>query len=95
MSEILLNQGSDLQLSCTLTDTAGAPLDLTGHGVDLFAQHPKLGASVTVINAAQGQIQISAPHSADWPLGAFMTFRLRLTAGGVNTTFPEIRITLQ
>lgn len=95
MSEILLNYGSDLDLACTLTDEAGAALNLTGIGVDLFEPHPKLGGVVTVTNAVEGLVRVRAEHAADWPKGRYMTFRLRLTVGSVNTTFPEIRINLQ
>ena len=88
-------EGTDIRLPGTLTSADNSPIDLTGATVSLIAGSLS-GATVTVTNAAAGQIVIAAEWSATWPEGRQSFLQVNVTtAGGESTTFPKLWVKIQ
>lgn len=89
---IRLSKYSDLRKSFVFRDQEGNPINLTGAVVDIAEQHPELGATITVTNAAQGEGTIVAERSDNWPMGKSMYFRVRISFGSSNLGWPLILV---
>ena len=66
---IFLNEGSDIFFALEFTDDAGAPLDMTGHTISIFAAETwgLANGSVAWVDQAAGIARISAPWAASPP----------------------------
>lgn len=91
---VTLQRGSDLVMSGVLRNADGTPINLTGYTVDLFEQSRDLNGSVTVTNAAQGEISIVAEWRDAWPSGRNMSFRVRIATGGRETAWPKVMVNI-
>ena len=91
MGIISINLGSDLVFSGVWKDSNGAPMNMTGYGISLFMPHPLLSAAaISWTNAALGQFSLTCQYNTNWLKGRFMSFRIRVTLGDLDTSTPEI-----
>jgi len=85
--DIELKRGDQLALDVTRMDEAGNPVDLTGLTITSQAKISGFVANltVTVTNAAAGQLRLSAPATATalWPV-ASLSVDIKYDAGGGN-----------
>lgn len=91
---IVINRGSDLTFETVWTDAAGEPLDLAGAAVAVYEPHTAISGRITLaISDATGGVISGRVEWADaMPLGRIMSFRLRLTRDGNDTSTPRIWI---
>lgn len=96
MSEITINRGSDLTLTGTWRDEAGAAVNLTGWTIAVFEPHPSVQAiTVEWVNAALGQYRANLPWNDNIRSGRFANFRLRITNGQEDRSSPQIWVVVQ
>lgn len=85
--DIEIKRGDLLSLDVVRTDVNGAPVNLTGMTITSQARITGFSANltVTVINAAAGQLRLSAAAAATalWPV-ALLSVDLKYDAGGGN-----------
>jgi hypothetical protein len=97
--------GNDITLAVSVTDQAGAPLDLTGAGALIYklGKTPTgsalvtkgLGAGVTVVSAAGGTLEIALSAADLEPLNGTYYHELRLTnAAGKKSTLLHGAVTI-
>lgn len=96
MTALIINKGSDLRWSGVWRDKAtGAAINLTGYTVALFDAHAFLVGklTVTITDAVTGAFALAMDWDAAMDVGDLLPFRLRfVSAGGIDTTSPEMRI---
>ena len=78
---IPLTVGGSQSATITWPDGAGGAANLTGYDVAAFDVHPDLAGHITVtmLNAATGQIAVKMLWAEGMPVGQLMHFRIRLT----------------
>lgn len=94
---LTLNRGSDLDFTVIWPDGPGdaaPPLNLTGFTVDAFDPHPALVGqlTLTITDAAAGQITGRIEWADDMPPGAIMAFSIRIAQGADATATPPITV---
>lgn len=89
-----INRGSDLDFRVIWKDALGAPLNLAECVVSAFEPHPLLANRLTlaITDAPAGVISGRLEWSDDFPTGRIMTFRVRLSANGTDTSTSAIRV---
>ena len=90
MAKIELPRYSDLRFDVHFTD-----VDLTGAVVDIAEQHPDLGASITVTNAAEGRARVFAEYSDAWAKARLMSFVIRYSFGTFNSAIDRIFVSIK
>jgi hypothetical protein len=85
---ITLQRGTDLVLTGTLEDEEGDPINLTGYTAALD-QHPALGATISITDAAAGEVEIVAQYATAWTTGRIMHLRVKVSLAGRDTAFPK------
>lgn len=89
---ITIYRGSDIRHKAVVMDSAQNPIDLTGYDVRLFEASPELGATLTVTDAAAGEIEVSAQWQDAWKTGRFMSYRIQISLDGRETAWPQVWI---
>lgn len=97
MIDLFINRGSDLDFRLTWKDALGAPLDLGESTVTAFEPHPLLAEmlSLSITDAPAGVITGRIEWSDDFPTGRYMTFRVRISANGTDTSTQIIRVVVE
>ena len=99
MTETLppINRGSDLNLQLRFEDGEGDPIDLTGYTVAAFEAHAKLAPhlTLTISNAAYGEVIGRIEWSDAMPTGNIMSFRVRVSKDGSDISSPLIMVPVQ
>lgn len=96
MSQTLtIYRGTDIRHRAVVTDAEQTPIDLLGYTVALFEASPELGATVTVTNAAAGEVEVSAEWRDEWKSGNRLSYRLRVSVNGRDTAWPPVIINIR
>lgn len=91
-------RGADFNRVVRLRSRAGAPIDLSGHAVEVFEPHPALAdLQAEIVDPPAGRIRLGLPFSPGWPMGSALHFRLRLRPldGGPFHATPKITVILE
>lgn len=97
MTQLTLNKGSDLRFEIVWPSAPGddaPPANITGHTLDLFECTPVLQSNMTVSigNAANGQIIGRITWNNAFPVGRQMSFILRKFDGIDRIALPAITV---
>lgn len=89
---IFLNEGSDIFFALEFTDDAGAPLDMTGHTISIFAAETwgLANGSVAWVDQAAGIARISAPWAASPPAETWFRIRTKRTSDDFDDAAPKL-----
>lgn len=93
MDAIEITRGSTVNWTMTATDSADAPINLTGATLEVFEQSFTGTVTVTIQNAAGGiiAIQILDAVTSAFEVGVRYSFRIRITWSATSKlTTPEI-----
>lgn len=96
MSSMTINQGSDLNFTLRWKDEEGAPFNLNGYTVTAYDTEPTLTMSFTITDAPNGVISGSLTWNESYiTTNTGLSFRVKITNGGFNTTTPKIKVYVQ
>lgn len=91
-----LNRGSYLQFTGFWPSAPGSSqgMNLTGYTIDAFQPHPALAGHITltITNATGGNFAGEIEWQDDMPVGAIMSFQVRIMQGGKPLTTPAITV---
>lgn len=94
-----LNRGSDLQFAGFWPSAPGSMqgMNLTGYTIDVYQPHPALAGHITltVTSATDGTFAGVIEWQDDMPVGAIMSFQVRIVQGGVSLTTPAITVLVE
>lgn len=92
---IPLNRGSDITLLGTYTNPDDSAFDLTGWTLEAFEADSALDLTITIEDAAAGQIKVVIQWLDAYETGSDMTFRIRATKDGDDISSPLIVVRAQ
>ena len=94
---VKINRGSARSVKIIWPGSPTTPMDLPGWTVSVFEPHPALDGhlTLTITDAAAGEISGALDWQDDMPMRDEMTFRAKIVNGSANMTTPLITFEVQ